>query len=179
MTKNPLPTIRIVAALLLLVLSGTWAQAQQQAQAAGEPIELTQRSKTVVIQPGRRISIHGPAGTAPIKGKLVTMADSIVVRPDNIRYQDRIKKVAVSDVRGITRRRIGWQVAAMYCSVQGLYVLGISMVAAFTVGGVVPTIAVLFLLFQSLYWIGLITLFFYLGYRRHNLPPWQVFRRGR
>ena len=179
MTKNPLPTIRIVAALLLLVLSGTWAQAQQQAQAAGEPIELTQRSKTVVIQPGRRISIHGPAGTAPIKGKLVTMGDSIVVRPDNIRYQDRIKKVAVSDVRGITRRRIGWQVAGMYSSVQGLYVLGISMVAAFTVGGVVPTIAVLFLLFQSLYWIGLITLFFYLGYRRHNLPPWQIFRRGR
>jgi hypothetical protein len=171
-------SLQLIVAILLLWASASGGHAQQQAEAAGEPIELNQNAKTVVIKPGRRVKVFGPTGTAPIKGRLVTMTDSIVLRPDNNRHENWIKKVAVSEVRGVTRRRIGWQVAAIYYTTQGLTLLSISTFLLIGTPGVFLPVLATFLVFQAMYTISLVTLLFCLAFRHYKIPPWKIYRRG-
>jgi hypothetical protein len=151
--------------------------AQQEAQAGDEPIVLTRQGRTRVIKPGRRIKLFGPPGTQAIKGKLVSMGDSISIRPDNVRYKDRVRTVAVADVQAIGMRRLGWQVLGIYYASQIILLLTFGVILSltapvFVAGALLASVA------QALYSALLIGACFLLAFPRFRLSSWNLVRRG-
>lgn len=125
----------ILTLAYLLLLLPFAAHSQQEAQAGDEPIILTRQNRTRVINPGRRITLYGPPGTAPIKGKLVSAGDSITIRPDKYHLLAQQQKVAVTDIQAVGQRRLGWQIMTWYYSVAAFISMGI--VLAFGLAGFV------------------------------------------
>lgn len=169
---------RLVMALCCLLCASSASMAQQEAQAGDAPIVLTKQTRTRVINPGRRIKLYGPPGTLAIKGKLVSMGDSISIRPDNIRLAKQVRKVAVSDVRAVGMRRLGWKILALYMASQATLVLLFTLIAFLTSPVLVPGAYLLVLVYQGLYYGAVIGLCLAFANPRYNLPPWSLFRRG-
>ena len=167
----------ILTTLCCLLLAST-SMAQQEAQAGDESIVLTNQTRTHVIKPGRRIKLYGPPGTVAIKGKLVSNGDSIAIRPDNIRLANQVRKVAVSDIRAIGMRRLGWKILALYMTSQATLLIVFTVVSILTSPFIGPSTYLLVLLTQVLYYGAMIGLCLALSNRRYNLPPWSLFRRG-
>ncbi len=164
--------------VLSCLLTSLPAMAQQEAQAGDEPIVLTRQNKTRVIKPGRRIKLYGPPGTRPIKGKLVSMGDSITIRPDNNRNYTQIRKVAAADVQAIGRRRLGWEIMGFYLISRFALTIAIGAFIGLSTpilaGGPIGLL-VLYLVLNFGIQIGIC---FWLAYPQYRLSKWSLFRRG-
>jgi hypothetical protein len=169
--------VRRIACLALLLWLSATCHAQQQGQAAEGSLELVgQGGRYKQIRPGRRISLIGPPGVAAIKGKLVTVTDTIFLRPDNIRYKT-LRKVAISDVRAVGMRRLGWQVFGFYMLLQATITSTALVIAMLSFPGFVGGMSFLVIV-QILYLFGLVTLCFEIAYRRYRMPRFQIKRKG-
>lgn len=178
MKTHTLSCLRRWSALLLLLLLTLPGQAQQQGQAAYEPLELSQGYRTTVVYPGRRITVVGPPGTQSIRGRLVAANDSTITVRTGSNHVFAQRQVAVKDVRGIVMRRLGWQIAAIYFAAQFLVILGYALVIAFTVTGVWLAVGLAGFAIQLVYFGSFLLICYLLGFRRFRMPPWKVIRRG-
>lgn len=180
MKTHPLSCLRRWSALLLLLLLTLPGQAQQQGQAAYEPLELSQGYRTTVVYPGRRITVVGPPNTQAIRGRLVAANDSTITVRTGSNHVFVQRQVAVKDVRGIVVRRLGWQIAAIYFAAQFLVILGyaLAIVLTTTATGGLLTLGISTFIIQLIYWGSFFLICYLLGFRRLRMPPWKVIRRG-
>lgn len=163
----------VVFSLFLMLAAPAGVQAQASAQGSEERLILqnTRTGKEKRIPKGARINVHGPKGTAPIKGRFNSVqGDSLSVTKLD---KKTVVKVPVDQVSGVRRIVLavillgGYYLASSLVSVAsgifGFALSGIPVILAigFTIGLSIPTV------FLALFLI-------WLGARKYMKPKWRI-----
>lgn len=123
--------------------------------------------ESVRLLPGRKLALHGPTGTAPIKGDLVHGGDTITLRTG-----ERIRRVPTQDVRmvSITRPYLWLKLLVLHILYLP-YLLVAGILLGFSGAGLAVVIAVLALP----YLVVLIPLLATM-YKDFKIGPWRIRR---
>lgn len=144
---------------------------QTSAQASEDHLTLQNTSgKVKKIPKGARINVYGPEGTLPIKGRLVSVGDSITI---NRTGNKGPVKVPVDSVRGVKRVVLAVVLIAIYFALTSLYSVAIAFVAAAFLGSSL-IFAIGIAAAAMIPYAALTLLFLYLGLRRYFLPKWKI-----
>jgi hypothetical protein len=172
--KRPAFQHRLTWALIIagLLLAGLPLRAQSGTPAQSAAIDLDCQGcqparESVRLLPGRKLALHGPPGTAPVKGDLVQGGDTITLRTGGL-----IRQVPTQDVTmvSITRPYLWLKLLVLhvlylpYLLVAGI-ILGLSGAALTTVIVVLalPYLVVLIPLLATMY-------------KDFKIGPWRIRR---
>lgn len=173
---SPYALVRILAlwAFCAFSIFPTTLWAQQEAQAAYEPLVLNSQSgRARVIPQGKSITVSGfPDNRFTVRGRLLGVSKDHLHILTSARGSERAA-VKIDDIGRVSQLRIGWLIlGAILLLYLGGFAIGILLALAASSAGAAAVVAftVLFLLI-----FGIPTFFaIKAGFRVFNMPRWKI-----